>query len=120
MGYCMSEDLVANGLDVFSIGRRVDVNWSREVESGKTKFDAGFAHEIIDFYRWWLSPVDSIIKVVADFEKKGYKFDRADELRQAIKLAKSVASLSPDHIAASLAQSAKGQTVPLSAVLYGV
>jgi hypothetical protein len=112
------ERLLACGLELFSIGRRADDEWSRSVEAG-SPFDVAKAEGIIEFYRWWIGPCDHILRRIEESERKSYKVDRADEFRKAVCLTRGIISMSAESIGRSMQQAASGETISLDEALYG-
>jgi hypothetical protein len=113
------EETIDNGLQLFTWIRHSDVEWTRAVKAGRTKFDLQKAKEIIGHYNWWLEPSASVVQQLEKFVAKGYTFGRREELRQAIELAIAITSLSPERLAASRAERERGEAIPLQEVFDG-
>ena len=107
------EDLLRRGLTFYQMIRFTDKAWSRKVQDGRLPFKKGKLREIHQLYEWWSKPCDSVMSRLQEMEK-GFRIDGAEEFREACRFVRSILGFRVEEVAESMAQAAKGETVPLN------
>ena len=113
------EDAIEFGLNLLRSLQRRHEQWAKEVEAGRRQYSLTDAREGAERFAWWLERSKPLLQAVEFFERESYRFDRANEFREAV-LDVSLMSLDVDANQKSIASLQTNRGIPAKQAMDGL